>query len=97
MDGFSQINNIIIVGTTNRLDKVDEALLRAGRFEIHYKIERPTLEQRKIIWNICTKELQTGQLINPLILKDLAVYELTGAEIKSVVTRAILLARDACK
>lgn len=65
MDGFSQINNIIVVGTTNRLDKVDEALLRAGRLEIHYKIEKPTLEQRKIIWNICTKFLQTGKLINP--------------------------------
>lgn len=65
MDGFSQINNIIIIGTTNRLDKVDEALLRAGRLEIHYKINRPNLVQRKIIWKICTRELRAGQLMDP--------------------------------
>jgi vesicle-fusing ATPase len=41
IDGVESLNNILIIGMTNRLDMIDEALLRPGRFEIHLEIGLP--------------------------------------------------------
>ena len=41
MDGVTAINNILIVGMTNRKDMIDSALLRPGRFEVHIEIGLP--------------------------------------------------------
>jgi len=38
MDGPKQLNNILVIGMTNRLNLLDTALLRPGRFEIHLEI-----------------------------------------------------------
>ena len=34
IDGINELNNILLIGLTNRLDIIDEALLRPGRFEV---------------------------------------------------------------
>jgi vesicle-fusing ATPase len=41
IDGVESLTNILIIGMTNRLDMIDEALLRPGRFEIHLEIGLP--------------------------------------------------------
>jgi vesicle-fusing ATPase len=41
IDGVESLNNVLIIGMTNRLDMIDEALLRPGRFEIHLEIGLP--------------------------------------------------------
>lgn len=41
IDGVDSLSNILIIGMTNRLDMIDEALLRPGRFEIHLEIGLP--------------------------------------------------------
>jgi vesicle-fusing ATPase len=38
MDGVDQLNNVLVIGMTNRKDMIDDALLRPGRFEIHIEI-----------------------------------------------------------
>lgn len=43
-DGVEELNNFLIIGMTNRLDLLDEALLRPGRFEVHLEISLPVLE-----------------------------------------------------
>lgn len=54
MDGVEQLNNILIIGMTNRLDMLDEALLRPGRFEVQLEIGLPTYEGRVQILKIHT-------------------------------------------
>lgn len=54
MDGVDQLNNILIIGMTNRKDMIDEALLRPGRLEVHVEISLPNLEGRVQILNIHT-------------------------------------------
>ena len=41
MDGVESLNNILIIGMTNRKDMIDEAILRPGRMEIHLEIGLP--------------------------------------------------------
>ncbi len=46
MDGFSSQNNVLVIGSTNRLEMIDSSLLRAGRFDLKIKIPLPNSEDR---------------------------------------------------
>jgi ATP-dependent 26S proteasome regulatory subunit len=50
MDGFNPTEKVLIVGATNRIDLVDHAILRAGRFDLKVFIPPPNIEQRKGIF-----------------------------------------------
>lgn len=54
MDGVEQLNNILVIGMTNRLDMLDEALLRPGRFEVQLEIGLPDHQGRTQILKIHT-------------------------------------------
>ena len=54
MDGFNKDSNVIIVGATNRLDLLDEALLRPGRFDRHIHIGSPNFHTRLEILKVHT-------------------------------------------
>ncbi|KAJ3064688.1 transport between ER and Golgi ATPase protein, partial [Podochytrium sp. JEL0797] len=54
MDGVDPLNNILVIGMTNRLDMIDEALLRPGRLEIKMEISLPDEEGRVQILNVHT-------------------------------------------
>lgn len=55
IDGVESLNNILVIGMTNRKDMIDEALLRPGRLEIHVEIGLPDEPGRLQILNIHTK------------------------------------------
>lgn len=91
MDGVNQLNNILVIGMTNRRDLIDSALMRPGRFEIQLEIPLPDKDGRKQIFTIHTNRMrEEGLLGSDVDLDELA--ELTknysGAEIAGVVRAA---------
>jgi len=72
---------------TNRLDMIDEALLRPGRFEIHLEIGLPDEPGRKQIFDIHTSKMRKNDLLMPDVdITKLAsmTKNYTGAEIEAV-------------
>lgn len=91
MDGINSLNNILIFGMTNRLDMIDEALLRPGRFGIHLEITLPNEIGRYQIFQIHTSKLRDGNLIDQNVdFNYLAknTKNFTGAEIEAVIQDA---------
>jgi vesicle-fusing ATPase len=91
LDGVDQLNNILLIGMTNRKDMIDEALLRAGRLEVHMEISLPDEAGRAQILQIHTAKMRT----NNVIASDVDVDELarltknfSGAEINGLIKAA---------
>ena len=92
IDGPDSLNNILLIGMTNRLDMLDEALLRPGRFEVHIEIGLPDEKGRFDILKIHTNKMnQTGYLDKQVNLEEIAkiTKNFTGAELESVVKNAV--------
>jgi vesicle-fusing ATPase len=84
MDGVEALNNIIVIGMTNRKDLIDPAMLRPGRLEVHIEIGLPNEQGRRQILNIHTAKLKQNNLLHPNCnLNDVAqlAKNYTGAEI----------------
>lgn len=97
MDGVESIENILVIGMTNRLDLIDEALLRPGRFEIHLEISLPDEESRMEIFRIHTKTMEShGYLDENVDLGKIAKLSknYTGAEITAVVKSGVSFALE---
>lgn len=91
MDGVDQLNNILIIGMTNRMDMIDEALLRAGRLEVHMEISLPDEHGRLQILNIHTSKMRSnGIMDSDVSLEELAAQtkNFSGAEIGGLVKSA---------
>lgn len=92
IDGPESLNNILLIAMTNRLDMIDEALLRPGRFEVQIEITLPDEKGRKDILTIHTNKMKTSGYLNDNVdLNELAklTKNFTGAEIESVVKNAV--------
>ena len=91
MDGVDQLNNILIIGMTNRVDMIDEALLRPGRLEVHMEISLPDEHGRHQILNIHTSKMRTNGLMDDDVdLAELAslTKNFSGAEIGGLIKSA---------
>ncbi|ORX60980.1 AAA-domain-containing protein [Piromyces finnis] len=91
MDGVEQLNNILIIGMTNRKDMIDEALLRPGRLEVHMEISLPDQNGRVQILKIHTAKMRDNHLLAPDVdIDELAslTKNFSGAEIAGFVRSA---------
>jgi vesicle-fusing ATPase len=91
IDGVNSLNNILLIGMTNRKDLIDEAILRQGRIEVHIKISLPDEEGRCEIFKIHTNNLRLNNMLhNNVNLGNLAkiTKNFSGAEIEGVVKSA---------
>jgi ATP-dependent Zn protease len=75
MDGFEKDHKVIVIAATNRIDILDPALLRPGRFDRKIFVNRPTLEERKEIFKVylkdkkLDKDLDMDKLIESLAIR----------------------------
>ena len=91
IDGVDQLNNILVIGMTNRRDMMDDALLRPGRLEVQIEIGLPNETGRTQIFNIHTKRMkENGKLGRDFDLAELALItkNFSGAEIEGLVRAA---------
>ena len=97
MDGFNKDDNIIIIGATNRLDLLDEALLRPGRFDRHIRINSPNYHSRYEILKVHTNNKPLHKEVD---LKMLArkTHGFNGAHLANIANEAAIFAvRDNSK
>lgn len=97
MDGVEALDNVLIIGMTNRPDLIDKALLRPGRFEIHIEISLPDEESRLEIFKIHTKEMKKSKFLDDGVdFKQMAklTRNYTGAEICALVKSAASFALE---
>jgi len=92
MDGIEELNGVIVLAATNRIDLVDLALLRAGRFDFVVELPLPNAEARKQIFDVHTqdKPLAVDVLIDSLAGE--ASNGWNGADIEFACRRAGTLA-----
>lgn len=93
MDGFKTSQSVIVLGATNRLDILDKALLRPGRFDRHIEVTVPDIKGRFSIFKVHLAPLTTSLGI-PELARQLAAltHGFTGAEISNVCNEAALIA-----
>ena len=91
IDGLEELHNVLIIGATNRLDIVDEALLRPGRFDRIIEVPNPDAKGRQHIFEIHTKKKPLASDVNIIKLVELT-NSFSGAEIAAVANRAAIVA-----
>jgi len=90
MDGLEELHNVLIIGATNRLDIIDPALLRPGRFDRIIEVPKPDAKSREHIFRLHTKKKPLADEVNFTKLVDLT-EGFTGADIAEVCNRSALI------
>jgi proteasome regulatory subunit len=87
MDGFDARGEVKLIAATNRLDMLDPALLRPGRFDRVIEIPMPNKDARESILRIHTAGMSLGPDVNLRMISDLAEGS-SGADLKALSTEA---------
>ena len=91
IDGLEELHDVLVIGATNRLDIVDEALLRPGRFDRIIQVPNPDTKGREQIFKIHTKKKPLADDVSISKLVELT-NGFNGAEIAAVSNRAAITA-----
>ena len=93
MSGFKDEEGIIVIAATNRLDILDEALLRPGRFDRHVEIGYPDIKAREQIIKLYLKTKPVSESVKVEDIAKQTVY-FTGAMIENLLNEAAILAAN---
>lgn len=96
MDGFGTNSGVIILAATNRVDILDKALLRAGRFDRQISVELPDVHERKEIFQVHMRPLKMDDTVD-IDLLSRQTPGFSGADIANVCNEAALHAARANK
>ena len=91
MDGFGTNSGVIILAATNRVDMLDSALLRAGRFDRQISVELPDLHERKEIFQVHLRNVKIDDTIDIDFLAR-QTPGFSGADIANVCNESALIA-----
>lgn len=91
MDGFENNNGVIVVAATNRLDSLDPALLRSGRFDRRIQVGKPNLKEREQILKIHGRKVRVEEELN---YGEIARQTIgfSGADLANVMNQAAMIA-----
>lgn len=91
MDGFNTRTGIVVIAATNRIDVLDDAILRPGRFDRHIQVNLPDIKEREAILKIHARNKNISSKVN---LGDIArrTPGFSGAQLENVLNEATLLA-----
>ena len=91
MDGFAENSGVIVMAATNRVDVLDPALLRPGRFDRHIRISNPDIKGRTEILKVHARNKKLSPKIN---LEDISKRTpgFSGADLENLLNEAALLA-----
>eukprot|EP00039_Didymoeca_costata_P023193 m.6298 g.6298 ORF g.6298 m.6298 type:complete len:778 (-) comp3514_c0_seq1:188-2521(-) len=98
MDGFSSSTNVVVLAGTNRVDVLDPALLRPGRFDRQIGIDLPDIKGRKSIFRVHLKPIKLAETDDvDKVARRLAAITpgFSGADIANVCNEAALIAARA--
>lgn len=91
MDGFGSNSGVIILAATNRVDILDKALLRAGRFDRQIYVDLPDLNERKEVFGVHLRPLKLDNTVDvDLLARQTPGF--SGADIANVCNEAALVA-----
>ncbi len=90
MSGFKESEGIVVIAATNRLDMLDEALLRPGRFDRHIEVSLPDINAREKILNLHLK----NKPVSDMNIRDIAhnTAYFSGAKLENLVNEAAIIA-----
>lgn len=91
IDGMEELTDVAVIAATNRVDILDPALVRPGRFDRHVKVEAPNEVGRLAIFKVHTKKMPLAENVS---LKRLAKESdgYVGSDIEAVCREAVMLA-----
>lgn len=91
MDGFGSNSGVIILAATNRVDVLDKALLRAGRFDRQIHVDLPDLNERKEVFGVHLRPIKIDDSVDVDLLSR-QTPGFSGADIANVCNEAALIA-----
>ncbi len=91
MDGFETNEGVIIIAATNRIDVLDPALLRPGRFDRQVVVDTPDIKGREKILAVHTKKIPLERQVDLKVIAR-GTPGFTGADLANLVNEAALLA-----
>lgn len=91
MSGFGSGEGIVVLAATNRLDTLDEALLRAGRFDRQIEVPLPDMKERQAILAVHSQRLPLAETVDLAEVAAQTPY-FSGAKLESLLNEAAILA-----
>jgi cell division protease FtsH len=91
MDGFDPSTNVIVIGATNRIDVLDQALLRPGRFDRRVVVQAPDRDGRRLILEVHTRDVPLAPDVDLGRIAS-TTPGMVGADLANLVNEAALLA-----
>lgn len=89
MDGFRKKDNVIVIGATNMVDRLDSALMRPGRFDKTISIPLPDVKGREKLFDHYVKKIKIGETINSKLLAE-RTTNMSAADVANIVNMAII-------
>ena len=90
MDGIQEIHEVVVLAATNRIDMIDTALLRPGRFDKIVFVPKPDVKTRQKVLEIHTKDKPIGRDVDLITIAEVT-EGFSGADVSAVANTAVSL------